>query len=116
MAGAFQRARDEARQEGMQQGVRQMAGAFERARDEARQEGMQQGIQQGMQAGVQQGVRQGRVEGERAVLERQLRRRFGVVPSELTERLRQASTNDLETWAENLLDASSLDDVFAAGS
>ena len=105
MAGAFQRARDEARQEGMQQGVQ-----------EGTQQGMQQGIQQGMQAGVQQGVRQGRVEGERAVLERQLRRRFGVVPSELTERLRQASTNDLETWAENVLDASTLDDVFAPGS
>ena len=101
MAGAFQRARDEARQEGMQQGV---------------QEGMQQGIQQGMQAGVQQGVRQGRVEGERAVLERQLRRRFGAVPSDLAERLRQASTDDLETWAETLLDASTLDDVFAPGS
>ena len=112
MAGAFQRARDEARQEGMQegvqQGVRQMEGAFQRARDEARQEGMQEG--------VQQGVRQGRVEGERAVLERQLRRRFGAVPSDLAERLRQASTNDLEIWAENLLDASTLDDVFAPGS
>ena len=93
MAGAFQRARDEARQQGMQQG---------------RQEGMQQGMRQGMQ----QGVRQGRVEGERAVLARLLQHRFGPVPAELSERLRQASTADLETWAENVLDASTLDDVF----
>ena len=93
MAGAFQRARDEARQEGMQ-------------------EGMEQGMERGMERGMEQGVRQGRVEGERTVLERQLRRRFGPVPAELTERLRQASTADLETWAENVLDASTLDDVF----
>ena len=73
-----------------------MAGAFQRARDEARQ----------------QGVRQGRVEGERAVLARLLQHRFGPVPAELTERLSQASTADLETWAENELDASTLDDVF----
>ena len=93
-----------------------MAGAFQRARDEARrqgmQEGMQEGMQGGMQQGIQQGVRRGRVEGERVVLARLLQRRFGPVPAELTERLRQASTADLETWAENVLDATTLDDVF----
>ena len=73
-----------------------MAGAFQRARDEARQ----------------QGVRQGRVEGERAVLERQLQRRFGLLPTEITHRLREASVTDLETWAENVLDAETLQDVF----
>ena len=77
-----------------------MAGAFQRARDEARHQGMQQGIQQG----VQQGVRQGRVEGERAVLERLLRRRFGLLSPGVAERLSQASADDLETWADNVLD------------
>ena len=93
-----------------------MAGAFQRARDEARQEGMQEGMregrQEGMREGRQEGVRQGRVEGERAVLERQLRHRFGPVPTELAERLRRASADDIETWAESLLDAGTLDDVF----
>ena len=69
-----------------------MAGIIQRARDE--------------------GMQQGRVEGERAVLEKQLRRRFGLVPSGVTERLRRASANDIETWAENVLDAETLDDVF----
>ena len=77
-----------------------MAGAFQRARDEARQQGMQQGIHQG------------RVEGERAVLERQLRRRFGLLSSEITERLGRATAADIESWAENVLDAETLDDVF----
>ncbi len=73
-----------------------MAGVIQRARDE----------------GMQQGMRQGRVEGERAVLERLLRRRFGLLSPEIAERLRLASAADLETWAENVLDTQTLDDVF----
>lgn len=79
-----------------------MAGVIQRARDE------------GMQQGVRQGMRQGRVEGERAVLERQLRRRFGLPSPEIAERLNQASAAELETWADNVLDAQTLDDVFGS--
>ena len=69
-----------------------MAGVIQRARDE--------------------GMQQGRVEGERAVLERLLRRRFGSLSPQIAERLSQASAADLETWAENVLDAETLEDVF----
>ncbi len=55
---------------------------------------------------------EGRVEGERRVLERQLQSRFGALSAENTERLTEASMEDLETWAENVLDAQTLDDVF----
>ena len=65
-----------------------MAGVIQRARDE------------GMQ------------EGERRVLERQLRRRFGLLAPEIAERLQQGSPAELETWAENILGADTLDDVF----
>ena len=58
------------------------------------------------------GMRQGRAEGERAMLERQLRRRFGQLPSEAAERLRRAPEAELETWADNVLDAGTLDEVF----
>ena len=92
--------------------TRNMAGAFQRARDEAKRQGMQEGMQEGMLEGMQKGMRQGRVEGERAVLERQLRRRFGLLPTQVTERLQQASVTDLETWAENVLDAETLENVF----
>ena len=86
-----------------------MAGVIERARDE--------GMRQGMRQGMQQGMRQGRVEGERAVLERLLRRRFGLVSRQtVAERLRQASASDLEAWAENVLDAETIDDVFDSSS
>ncbi|MCY4563692.1 MAG: DUF4351 domain-containing protein [Gammaproteobacteria bacterium] len=57
-------------------------------------------------------MEQGRVEGERVVLERQLKRRFGLLSPEVAARLEQASVADLETWAENVLDAPTLDDVF----
>ena len=85
-----------------------MAGAIQRARDEGRQEGRQEGMERG--------VRQGRVEGERAVLERQLLRRFRRLSPGAAERLRRASANDLETWADNVLDADTLDDVFRPGN
>ena len=84
-----------------------MTGFAQRYRDE----GMQQGIQQGMQ----QGIQEGRVEGERRVLERLLQRRFGTLSAEETERLTDASMEDLETWAENVLDAQTLDEVFESG-
>ncbi len=58
---------------------------------------------------------EGRVEGERRVLERLLQHRFGALSAENTERLTEASMEDLETWAENVLDAKTLDDVFDQG-
>ena len=64
---------------------------------------------------VIEGRVEGRVEGERRVLERQLQRRFGALSAENTERLTEASMEDLETWAENVLDAQTLDDVFEPG-
>ena len=60
----------------------------------------------------EEGMEQGRVEGERAVLERLLQRRFGLLAPAVADRLGQASAADLETWAENVLDASTIDDVF----
>jgi hypothetical protein len=55
---------------------------------------------------------EGRGEGERAVLERQLRRRFGRLPPAISAQLGGASEADLEAWADRVLDAATLDDVF----
>ncbi len=59
-----------------------------------------------------EGRQEGRQEGERTVLERLLQRRFGVLPPEITEKLNEASSTELENWAENVLDAEKLEDVF----
>ena len=57
--------------------------------------------------GIQEGIQQ----GERAVLERLLRRRFGPLSTDLLEKLEQASIVELETWAERVLDAGTLEEV-----
>lgn len=68
--------------------------------------------QQGHQEGRQEGHRMGVQEGESLLLERLLARRFGALPDEVRLRLSQADTAHLEAWAEKLLDARTLDDVF----
>ena len=61
---------------------------------------------------VQQARNEGRAEGERAVLERQLRRRFGELDPGVGVRLGKASPDELGVWAENVLVAATLDEVF----
>ncbi len=58
------------------------------------------------------GIEKGFQQGEFALLQRLLARRFGPLPEDLRIRLTSASTDQLETWAINVLDAKSLDEVF----
>jgi hypothetical protein len=48
------------------------------------------------------------------MLTRMLERRFGELPSWARERVQQADDPQLDAWADALLDANALDDVFAA--
>ena len=114
MTGVIQRAREE----GLEQGKAVRAGVIQRAREE----GLEQGkavragvIQRVREEGRQEGMERGVLRGERAVLERQLRHRFGPLSAAVVERLERASTDDLETWADNVLDAGTLDGVFGPG-
>ena len=75
----------------------------------------QRAREEGIEQGIERGRRQGRAEGERAVLARQLFRRFGELPPEIGEQLGGASEAELEAWADNVLDAATLDDVFESG-
>jgi len=87
-------------QQGLEQGV---------------QHGLQQGLQQGMQQGLQQGLQQGRQEGEldgrRRMLAEVLASRFGDLPSEVGQRITQASEPELRRWARRALLGSSIKDV-----
>jgi hypothetical protein len=78
------------------------------------QQGMQQGMQKGIQQGIQQGMQQGRQEGEVSLLKRQLSKRFGALSQDSEARLQLATLEQLELWAERLLDAKTLDEVFGA--
>jgi hypothetical protein len=61
---------------------------------------------------MQQGMKQGMQQGEAALLARLLARRFGPPTAEAQARLKTATLEQLEQWAENLLDAATLEDVF----
>jgi hypothetical protein len=63
--------------------------------------------------GKAQGLLQGIVQGQACLLTRQLTRRFGTLPAEVAVRIDEAGTETLNTWGERLLDARTLDEVFA---
>ncbi len=75
----------------------------EKLRAEGRIEGLEKGRQEGRQ--------EGRNEGKLALLERQLQRRFGVLPASATARLRAATGPELDAIGDRLLSAPSLDAV-----
>jgi hypothetical protein len=50
----------------------------------------------------------------RECLLQQLEWRFGTLPEAVTDRISQASKPELERWARLMLDATTLDNVFAA--
>ncbi len=59
------------------------------------------------------GIEKGIEEGERGVLIRQLTRRFGPLDDSTLARLQHANAADLERWVDNIMDAETLDEVFA---
>jgi len=69
--------------------------------------------QQWLQEGKQKGEQEGRRKGEVAMLLRQLERRFGALPDSARDRIATADSVALEEWGLRVLDARSLDDVFA---
>ncbi|MDO5056448.1 MAG: DUF4351 domain-containing protein [Lautropia sp.] len=89
-----------------------MATLSERWKAEGIRQGMQQGLQQGRQQGLQEGLAQGEQAGRYQMLARQLEKRFGVLDADTVARLAGASTAQLDQWAERVLDAETLDEVF----
>ena len=85
---------------------------YQEIAEEERQIGEQIGEQKGEQKGRQKGRQEGRQEGEQILLQRMLTRRFGEFPDWAQKRLLQANPEQLEQWADRLLDAPSLDTVF----
>ena len=71
-------------------------------------------LNKGKAEGQQAGRQEGRQEGRLLVLQRLLSKRFGqdVLDIRTQERLRTASPEQLDLWAERILDASRVEDVF----
>jgi Domain of unknown function (DUF4351) len=62
--------------------------------------------------GIEKGLQQGLQQGEVIMLKRLLTRRFGPLPAWAEQRLEQASPQELEGWADRVLEAQRLEDVF----
>ncbi len=78
--------------------------------------GIEKGRQQGRQEGRQEGLQEGIQRGEASLLRRQLARRFGALPSWAEQRLEQASLEDLERWADRVLEVQTLAEVFGSSA
>ena len=68
----------------------------------------------GMQRGWIEGEIKGEIKGETKLLVRQLTKRFGPLSAATQAQLDNATTDQLEHWADAILDAPTLEAVFAA--
>jgi hypothetical protein len=105
--------------EGASEGVWEVTvGLRKKWEDQARAEGLEQGLEQGREEGLEQGREEGLERGRRealtSMLLAQLQLKFGSVPGDVEARLRQASLDELTRWGTRVLTAATLDDVFAS--
>ncbi len=83
--------------------------------EQTRNEGRSEGRSEGLSEGRSEGLSEGRAEGMADTLVRLLSRRFGAAATAAVEhRIRTASREDLEQFTDRVLDAATLDAVFAA--
>ena len=68
----------------------------------------QQWKQQGLEQGLLEGEIKGELKGEANVLERLLTKRFGPLSDGTRARLKNATAEQLELWADRILDAPTL--------
>ena len=76
------------------------------------QEGRRDGRREGKKEGLEEGRQDGLLAGQRRLLLKQLRLRFGSVSRQAMARINKASAEQLERWGERLLTAASLREVF----
>jgi hypothetical protein len=86
--------------------------SIRKAMREERAAGVEIGREEGVGIGREEGVELGRVTQARMVL-RLLQRKFGALPEDTEARVLRGDSGDLGRWCERILDAPSLDDVFA---
>ena len=75
-------------------------------------EGLAEGRVEGVAIGREAGLAEGALQGQAALLERQLTRRFGPLTETHRERLHKASRAELEVWADRVLEAHHTEAVF----
>ena len=74
--------------------------------------GMEKGHKQGHKKGRKEGRKEGLTIGETTIISRQLEQKFGTLPDKYLVLLKSADEEKLLHWADRILTADSLDDVF----
>lgn len=97
-------------EQGMEKGIAQ---GMEKGIEKGIRVGREQGREQGRQEGRQEGRREGQLEAFASLLLYQLNLRFGPLSTDVTDRIAQATPEQIKIWAGRLLSARTLDDVFA---
>jgi predicted transposase YdaD len=85
---------------------------FNRYTQRGEQRGIQIGEQRGEQRGIQIGEQRGEQYGKKSLLQKQLEKRFGILPLWAVSRLEQATSQQLEQWSLQIFDAQHLEDIF----
>jgi flagellar biosynthesis/type III secretory pathway protein FliH len=80
--------------------------------EKGKKEGERRGERRGLARGRRQGLEQGLEHGQRALIERQIRARFGEVEPAVVARIQKGTVAELERWAERLLSTKRVEDVF----
>ncbi len=93
-----------------------MNASREEGREEGRQEGREEGRQEGREEGERVGEERGREEALRGTLIRQLRRRFGQLPSWVEDQVAQADIGRLEACLDAVLTDTTLESVLTPNS
>ncbi|MCK6592237.1 MAG: Rpn family recombination-promoting nuclease/putative transposase [Polyangiaceae bacterium] len=82
--------------------------------DKLREEGRLEGERKGRREGHMDGVAEGLLRGQRNILLKQLRARFGELPEAAVARVNAAELGQLDTWAERILSAQTLADAIGS--
>ena len=80
---------------------------------EGRIEGYEQGLERGILRGMLRGMEIGEMNGKSALVSCLLELRFGQLNKDLRQRLKETDAKTLMIFAQRVLDAKSLDNVFA---
>ncbi len=83
------------------------------ARDQGMRAGWAEGKREGQRLGQRLGQREGRIKGQAEILSRQIARRFGPLDEATQNRLASAKPAMLQRWADAILTANTLEEVFA---
>ena len=73
--------------------------------------GEELGLRRGEELGLRRGQLEGKLEGKRAMLRTQIKRKFMMLPAYAEQCIQNADSDKLDDWIENIFDAKSIDDL-----